>query len=50
MFFLGVTDPKTIDPALLHPWLRTCLRNPNLEKQIANDKGDMDVYLVSTLV
>ena len=44
---LGMTDPKTIDPSLLHPWLRKCFRNPNLEKQIAKDNGDIDVYTVS---
>ena len=44
-----MTDPKTIDPSLLHPWLRTCLQNPNLEKQITKDKGDIDVYTVSTM-
>ena len=47
---LGMTDPKTIDPSLLHPWLRTCFRNPNLEKQIAKDNGDIDVYAVSTMI
>ena len=44
-----MTDPKTIDPSLLHPWLRKCLRNPNLEKKITKDKGDIDVYTVSTM-
>ena len=44
-----MTDPKTIDPSLLHPWLRRCLRNPNLAKQITKDKGDIDVYTVSTM-
>ena len=44
-----MTDPKTIDPSLLHPWLRRCLRIPNFEEKITKDKGDIDVYTVSTM-
>ena len=48
-FCLGITDPRSIDSSLLHPWLRICFKSYNIEKHLEQDRVNGDIYAVSVV-